>query len=71
MGACSGGHTHLPWGVTRNRGRWDFATEAEAEHPDLLCDKVALRIASARPGHWGSTPTEAATPVEDPSATQR
>ena len=71
MGACSGEHTHLPWGVARNKGRWDFATEAEAEYPDLLCGQVAHRIALARSGHRGSTPTAATKTEVDPSATQR
>jgi len=73
-GACPGGHTHLPWGVSRGAKRWDFATEAEAEYPEELCAKVAAVIAqncASAQGPVGHEPAPAPTPRHDPDAELR
>ena len=43
--ACDGKHQHLPWGVMVESGRLaGFATAAEAEYPEELCNKVGKII---------------------------
>ena len=34
--ACDESHVHAPWSVTRDKQRWMFSTEEEAEYPDKL-----------------------------------
>ena len=43
--ASDGKHSHLPWGVAKVGRTWSFATEKEAEYPELLCSRVAEQIA--------------------------
>ena len=33
--------SHAPWSITREKKRWMFSTEEEAEYPDKLCLKIA------------------------------
>ena len=38
---CDGSHVHEPWGVVQGQQGYSFATQAEAEYPKLLCEKLA------------------------------
>ena len=41
---CDGSHAHLPWGRTKEPGT-HFATADERNYPDLLCRRIAKRVA--------------------------
>ena len=45
--SCDGLHEHLPWGVSQVGRSWSFATQEEAEYPELLCKRAAAAIAKA------------------------
>ena len=38
---CDGSHAHEPWSMERDGRMWTFATEGEAEYPELLCNRAA------------------------------
>ena len=42
---CDNSHEHLPWGISKCKGRWSFATAQECEYPKELCMGIALRAA--------------------------
>ena len=44
---CDGLHSHLPWGRTKEPGT-NWATGEERNYPDLLCRRIATRVAR----HW-------------------
>ena len=43
---CDKAHTHLPWGLTKVAGT-NFATSEERNYPDLLCRRIAARVAES------------------------
>ncbi len=40
-------HQHAPWGLSRVKGEWQFATAEECEYPKELCDKIAEIVKAA------------------------
>lgn len=49
--SCDNSHSHAPWGVTFEGGRYRFNTSEEAEYPSLLCSRysdAALQAALER-----------------------
>ena len=44
---CDGSHAHLPWGASRVRGEWHFATANECAYPAALCATIAACVREA------------------------
>ena len=44
--ACDQSHTHEPWGITKIGNSLQYDTAAEAEYPQLLCQRMADLLAT-------------------------
>ena len=56
---CDGGHEHQPYNIKFD-GHWKFDTAAEGAYPDVLCQRMALALATAIPQE---VPARDATPL--------
>lgn len=44
---CDRSHSHQPWGAEYSQDGWRFASAAEAEFPQLLCDRITQVVCEA------------------------